>query len=54
MVSIILLLLRGSAFLPWVYDLGLGLLYLAALLTLWSMILYIRAAWPSLTAPPGQ
>jgi CDP-diacylglycerol--glycerol-3-phosphate 3-phosphatidyltransferase/cardiolipin synthase len=54
MVSIVLLLLRGSAFPAWVYDLGLGLLYLAALLTLWSMILYIRAAWPSLTAPPGQ
>ncbi len=54
MVSIILLLLRGATLPAWVYDLGLGLLYLAALLTLWSMILYIRAAWPSLTADPGQ
>ena len=26
---------------------GIVLLYLAALLTLWSMVIYIRAAWPS-------
>jgi hypothetical protein len=25
------------------------LIYVAALLTLWSMLLYLRAAWPSLT-----
>jgi CDP-diacylglycerol--glycerol-3-phosphate 3-phosphatidyltransferase len=31
---------------------GLVLIYIAALLTLWSMILYLRAAWPSLTASP--
>jgi CDP-diacylglycerol---glycerol-3-phosphate 3-phosphatidyltransferase len=29
------------------------LLYLAAALTLWSMLVYIRAAWPSLTRPGG-
>lgn len=28
--------------------LGGGLLYIAALLTLWSMLTYLRAAWPSL------
>jgi CDP-diacylglycerol--glycerol-3-phosphate 3-phosphatidyltransferase len=27
------------------------LLYLAAILTLWSMIMYLRAAWPALSAP---
>jgi CDP-diacylglycerol--glycerol-3-phosphate 3-phosphatidyltransferase len=27
---------------------GLGLLYVAAGLTLWSMILYLKAAWPDL------
>jgi CDP-diacylglycerol--glycerol-3-phosphate 3-phosphatidyltransferase len=27
---------------------GLALLYVAAGLTLWSMILYLRAAWPDL------
>ncbi|WP_344805380.1 CDP-diacylglycerol--glycerol-3-phosphate 3-phosphatidyltransferase [Allohahella marinimesophila] len=30
--------------------LGLGLLYCAAVLTLWSMLLYLRAAWPDLTS----
>jgi CDP-diacylglycerol--glycerol-3-phosphate 3-phosphatidyltransferase/cardiolipin synthase len=29
--------------------LGVVLLYVAAVLTLWSMILYLRAAWPSLS-----
>jgi CDP-diacylglycerol--glycerol-3-phosphate 3-phosphatidyltransferase len=28
--------------------LGYGLLYVAAALTLWSMVVYIRAAWPTL------
>jgi CDP-diacylglycerol--glycerol-3-phosphate 3-phosphatidyltransferase len=27
---------------------GVGALYIAALLTLWSMIVYLRAAWPYL------
>jgi CDP-diacylglycerol--glycerol-3-phosphate 3-phosphatidyltransferase len=31
-----------------VYETGLVLLYLAAILTLWSMIIYLRAAWPAL------
>jgi len=29
-----------------VYDLGYGLLFVAAALTLWSMVVYLRAAWP--------
>jgi CDP-diacylglycerol--glycerol-3-phosphate 3-phosphatidyltransferase len=33
-----------------VYDFGLLLMLLAAVLTLWSGILYLRAAWPELTA----
>jgi CDP-diacylglycerol--glycerol-3-phosphate 3-phosphatidyltransferase len=33
---------------------GYVLLYLAAGLTLWSMVMYLKAAWPSLMgAPPG-
>lgn len=51
MVAIILLLLRDAALWGWIYDLGLWLLYLAAILTLWSMVLYIQAAWPSLSGP---
>ncbi len=55
MVSIILLLLRDAAFGHWVYYPGVVLLYLAAILTLWSMWLYLRAAWPALSgeARPG-
>lgn len=32
-----------------VYQTGLGLSALAAVLTLWSMVLYLRAAWPDLS-----
>jgi CDP-diacylglycerol--glycerol-3-phosphate 3-phosphatidyltransferase/cardiolipin synthase len=53
MVAIVLLLLPRDAALPgWIYELGLWLLYLAAVLTLWSMFLYLRAAWPSLLNHP--
>jgi CDP-diacylglycerol--glycerol-3-phosphate 3-phosphatidyltransferase len=31
-------------------EAGLFLLYVAAALTLWSMVLYLRAAWPTLNA----
>jgi CDP-diacylglycerol--glycerol-3-phosphate 3-phosphatidyltransferase len=34
-----------------VIRIGEILLYLAAALTLWSMLVYLRAAWPSLTRP---
>lgn len=46
MVAIITLL----AFPPGVFGawIGTGLLYLAAVLTLWSMFLYLKAAWPDL------
>ncbi|CRI68035.1 CDP-diacylglycerol--glycerol-3-phosphate 3-phosphatidyltransferase (Phosphatidylglycerophosphate synthase) (PGP synthase) [Thiocapsa sp. KS1] len=49
MISIVLLILHDTVFGPWVYGLGLVLLHLAAVLTLWSMLLYLRAAWPSLS-----
>jgi CDP-diacylglycerol--glycerol-3-phosphate 3-phosphatidyltransferase/cardiolipin synthase len=32
-----------------IYDLGLALTILAAVLTLWSMIVYLRLAWPDLS-----
>ena len=32
---------------PWVY-LGYGVLYIASVLTLWSMVQYLKVAWPSL------
>ena len=30
------------------YNISLGLLYGAAILTLWSMMIYLKAAWPDL------
>lgn len=48
MISIVLLILGGPLFGVPIEWLALALLYIAALLTLWSMILYLRAAWPSL------
>jgi CDP-diacylglycerol--glycerol-3-phosphate 3-phosphatidyltransferase/cardiolipin synthase len=53
MVAILLLILDDSLWGLPVYDIGLVLLYIAALLTLWSMLLYLRAAWPSLIEPGG-
>lgn len=31
-----------------IYELGFGCLFIAAALTLWSMVIYLRAAWPFL------
>jgi len=33
---------------------GTLLLYIAALLTLWSMVVYLRAAWPILSGNSGS
>ena len=46
MVSIFMLLMVPPGHL--ISQLGLGLLYIAAALTLWSMLLYLKAAWPDL------
>ncbi len=37
-----------------VFNIGETLLYLAGGLTLWSMVVYLKAAWPSLTRPGPQ
>ncbi|RZU45228.1 CDP-diacylglycerol--glycerol-3-phosphate 3-phosphatidyltransferase [Fluviicoccus keumensis] len=44
MASITVLLMRVSAF----DYIGYGLMFIAVALTLWSMIIYLRAAWPDL------
>ncbi len=49
MISIVLLILGSAVLGKPIYWAAVSLLYVAALLTLWSMILYLRAAWPSLT-----
>lgn len=50
MVAIILLTATHLDKDSLIYGFGIGLLYIAVALTLWSMLLYLRAAWPSLTA----
>jgi CDP-diacylglycerol---glycerol-3-phosphate 3-phosphatidyltransferase len=51
MVAIIFLILRGPLFGFPIYNIALVLLYVAAALTIWSMFLYLRAAWPILSRP---
>ena len=51
MVAIILLLYQESLLGLPVQALGFALLYIAAGLTLWSMILYLLRAWPALQGP---
>ena len=49
MIAILLLLFKVPlAGFP-IHDIGLALLYIAAALTLWSMVVYMHAAWPLLS-----
>jgi CDP-diacylglycerol--glycerol-3-phosphate 3-phosphatidyltransferase/cardiolipin synthase len=48
MIAILLLIYKYPLWGLPVYPLGFVLLYLAAILTLWSMFVYLRAAWPNL------
>lgn len=53
MVAITMMLFRWSlGWLP-IYFIGLALLFIAALLTLWSMSAYLQAAWPQMRASQG-
>jgi len=49
MTAISMLLFRDSLWGIPVMSIGEALLYIAAGLTLWSMISYLRAAWPALS-----
>jgi CDP-diacylglycerol--glycerol-3-phosphate 3-phosphatidyltransferase len=56
MISLILLLLYYPHYAVWMETIaewvkiaGIVLLYAAAVLTLWSMFMYLKAAWPDLT-----
>lgn len=48
MIAIACLIYSNSLFGLPVFELGLFLLYVAAILTLWSMLIYLKAAWPML------
>ena len=49
MIALILLVYRKPLFGIPVYDIGLIMLYIAVILTLWSMFEYLYSAWPKLT-----
>ena len=48
MIAIILLLIYNPHSPLWIGLFGYILLYVAAFLTIWSMVLYLRAAWPEM------
>jgi len=49
-VAIVILLAFPSDKSQLFYNVGIIALYIASILTLWSMFVYLRAAWPSLSA----
>ena len=51
MVAVILLLYRQPIGVFPVHAVGMALLLVAAALTLWSMLVYLQAAWPILNPP---
>lgn len=52
-IAIIMLLAFNPQTHPNATFVGFVLLYIAAALTLWSMIMYLKAAWPDLSADAG-
>ncbi len=54
MIAIIVLLAAAPERSGLLLQLGLALLYLSALLTLWSMFAYLRAAWPAFELNPDR
>ncbi|MFT5082764.1 MAG: CDP-diacylglycerol--glycerol-3-phosphate 3-phosphatidyltransferase [Lentisphaeria bacterium] len=47
-VAIVMLLAFSREEFPRLYEIGYVALYAAAILTIWSMCIYLKAAWPSL------
>ena len=48
MVALGFLIYHNDLFGIPIYTIGMVLLYIASILTIWSMILYLKAAWPQL------
>jgi len=48
MMALFLLIWQHSVTMEWV---GFGFMFIATVLTLWSMIVYLKAAWPALSSP---
>jgi CDP-diacylglycerol--glycerol-3-phosphate 3-phosphatidyltransferase len=53
MTGLSLMLFRSDVWILPAFELGVYCLVAAAALTLWSMIVYLRAAWPDLTRGAG-
>jgi CDP-diacylglycerol---glycerol-3-phosphate 3-phosphatidyltransferase len=49
MVAILMLIYRDDIWELPVYTIGYVLLYVSAVLTVWSMYVYLKAAWPSMS-----
>ena len=47
-IAIIVLLMYGTHSPIWLYWIGLCFFYCAVILTLWSMMVYLKTAWPDL------
>lgn len=54
MTAIALLIYRDPLWEIPIYLIGEVLLYIAVILTLWSMLIYLRAAWPELSGRAGS
>ena len=54
MIAITVLLAADPTKHPEWDILGTILLYIAAILTLWTMVIYLRAAWPELSSVPDS
>ena len=54
MTSILLMIYRDDFLGLPIYQIGVALLYVAVFLTLWSMMVSVRAAWPSLSDDPAS
>lgn len=54
MISITVLLAVDPVAYPQWDLVGIVLLYIAAILTLWSMVVYLKAAWPELSKAPDN
>lgn len=51
MLALIVLLYCGAATPAVFIAIGYALLYIAAVLTIWSMVIYLKTAWPDLREP---
>lgn len=53
-IAIFLLLYARDIYAVSSYEIGIVLLFVAAALTMWSLFIYLRAAWPAIVNPQGE